>query len=77
MVIKKFENNIKIQKEKNQEFPKVIVYSRSFLSFSEKADVAKVFALLKHEHNDKLEKIVYEIQEIKNDELDENTLIAV
>ena len=73
-LIKKFENNIKIQKEKNQEFPKVIVYSRSFLSFSEKADVAKVFALLKHEHNDKLEKIVYEIQEIKNDELDENTL---
>ena len=70
---KQLENNNKIKKEKNQEFPKVIVYCRSFLSFSEKEDVA--FQFVYHNKNDEnTEKIMYEIQEIINEEIDENTL---
>ena len=60
--------------EKNlQEFLKVIVYSRSFLSFSENFEVAKFF-YVKSLPNDNTEKIIYEIEKIKeNENIDPNT----
>ena len=71
---KKFEENKKEREEKNnKEFPKVIVYSRSFLSFSEEEKVAKQF--LKRNPEDKnTEKVMYEIEEINNKNIDINTL---
>ena len=70
---KNLENNNKIQKETNQEFPKVIVSCRSFLSFSEKEREAYKF-FINNTTDDKTEKIMYEIQEIENSKIDENTL---
>ena len=60
--------------EKNlQEFLKVIVYSRTFLSFSENLDVAKIFYYTSLP-NDNTEKIIYEIEEIReNENIDPNT----
>ena len=72
-LMEKFENYNNIKKEKNQEFPKVIVYCRSFLSFSEREDVANNF-LFYNTNKDDTEKIIYEIQEIENNDIDENTL---
>ena len=72
-LIKNLENNNKIQKATNQEFPKVIVSCRSFLSFSEREGVAYDF-LRFNTTDEKTERIMYEIQEIDNDNIDENTL---
>ena len=72
-ISKKELEKLKKKLEKKKEFPKVIVYSRCFLSFSEKIDVAQQF-LLNREGDNNTEKILYEIEEIKNENIDKNTL---
>ena len=72
-LIKKMEEYNNIRKEKKEEFPKVIVYCRSFLSFSEEITFAQKF-LQECEENETAEKILYEIENINKEDIDLNTL---
>ena len=66
---KKVEENKKMREENNKQFPKVIVYSRCFLSFSEKYDVVDEFLKIrKGQKEDKFESVVFQIEKMDNKE---------
>ena len=75
--LKKKINEKKMREENNEQFPKVIVYSRCFLSFSENKDVADYFLIDRriNQKEDKFESVLYEIEKMDNKEnIDLNTL---